>query len=220
MLNFFQDIFGKKFIHNITESTYSVIKANFFLNVTLIPWIFLNIFLKFTTETLFIYLFVGVILYPGIMTFFTIDINEITFRDYLKVWKQTFYSGIKVGVISNLIFGILIAELFIVLSKPGFFYVVPFLIFSLMFVSTSIFHFLLLSKKWQDWKQTLKVSGYLSLRYVPRTMVIFLVAILFLGIYYIFPYLNLLLTGSLLLLVNKRLLTNTLGKVVNKERTT
>ena len=198
MPKFFPNIFGKEFVHTFVESIYSIIKINFFFNLTLLPWIILNIFLKFTSETMVIYLLVGLLLYPAIKTFFSVDSKVITFKEYFRTWKQNLFSSLIFGAVCNLLIGLLLGELLIVLSQSQLSFLTPVFIFALMFATVLVLHMLRM-KSVGLWKQNSKTAVFLSVRYVFQTLLIFGLFVIFLGIYYIFPYLNLVLTGGVLL---------------------
>ena len=198
MPKFFPNIFGKEFVHTFVESIYSIIKINFFFNLTLLPWIILNLFLKFTSETMVLYLLVGLLLYPAIKTFFSVDAKFVTFKEYFRTWKQNLFSSLIFGVVCNLLIGLLLGELLIVLSQKQLYFLTPVFMFALMFATVLVLHMLRM-KPVGLWKQNSKTAVFLSVRYVFQTLLIFGLFVMFLGIYYIFPYLNLVLTGSVLL---------------------
>lgn len=201
MAKYFGKLIRPSTIGALMDGVYRIVKLNFLFNLTILPWIILNIYITFVPETLWLYILTSLFLYPAIKTLFCGIESTISFKRYLWIWKKSFFKEVRRGLLYSFLFLLLIINIFIVISQDQFIYYTPIFLSLSMYSSVAILHLLGMNESGLSWKDQLRSCLFRSFRYFTHTIIIFLLFFTLLSLYYFFPYLNFLFTSAMILAI-------------------
>ena len=206
---------GRQMIFNKTNSFYRMFILNGFFTIFLIPWLIVNSILQFTQETYFIYLIVGVWVFPNIQTLFyciKLLINEerlVSFKEYLNNLKGNLKSGLIVGTVGMLVISFILFELMIVFNNSELLFFFPVFFLFILFFSASLLNVLFLNaREISELKNKIKMSLFIGWRSVVKSIVCSCLLLLWLSLGYFIPLFN--------VMIGNVLIWGLIYKVINK----
>ncbi|RXA59165.1 hypothetical protein EQ871_16300, partial [Enterococcus casseliflavus] len=112
MAKYFGKLISPSTIGALMDGVYRIVKLNFLFNLTILPWIILNIYITFVPETLWLYILTSLFLYPAIKTLFCGIESTNSFKRYLWIWKKSFFKEVKRGLLYSFLFSLLIINIY------------------------------------------------------------------------------------------------------------
>lgn len=211
MIKAMQHVFGYQGISSKIESFYDLFKVGLVFTLFSLPWMLLNIFVKFGSSTFWLFGVGAIMVYPNFLAFFkSLQSKEKDEDTSIKKYLNTFQEAWKIMIGSRLPSLLIIVvsvtmyifDLMLVMNvKQLKFMIIPILIMG-MFGITSVAYYLFLSSDTKNLKQKsasiFRVAIFLGWKNIVFSSVIGLLITLWLSVGYQSPILNILI-GNLLI---------------------
>lgn len=222
MFNAMKNLVSPKMVQSINHSVYDAVKLSLFMGIFSFPWALVNLLFKFTPETFFLYAVSFGTFIPNILAGITLlnKQKEVNFKSYYSNWKNSWQKNgrLILFILGGIVFWII--DTYIVVERMKVTFIFPVMYITMMFLAIAAIYLLLFqindAFSADSWQQQLKKAAFYSWRFVGKTVIAFLITILWLSIGYYLQGVNFILGNGIAWMVIERLLVGNSKKIDQK----
>lgn len=226
MFNKIFSTFGVESITTKINYFYESLKVNLISSAMMVPWMILNLVIKFSPATFLIYMLAGIWIYPNITTLLGLLKNIYDAEDtakiktyikrYMQLFQSRFLKSVLIGLLCNSAFSVFYLELQIINRHHEIAYsIIPFVVMG-GFLIASVVYFL--NFQWNDnlkmqTAKKIQLALLVSWKYAVKSFMIALIIILWFSFGYNAPIINILIGNQIIWWVVYKLVDSTMNKL-------